>query len=296
MHEEYIECDGARIWTATQGKGEALVLLHGGPGGYDQLQPVADMLDDIVLVHRYEQRGCGRSTGGRPYTVDRWLDDLELLRKHWGHAGWIVFGHSFGAELALAYAAAFSTRTRGVIYMSCLPTVLGDKRGEEEFRANRAARIADPLRERFIEPWRLRKEDGAVWTPDRTRELSLIGLAAEFGDPATASLHVRAMVEGAAPVNQEINAALGEDFRRYASSDEFAAGLRQTGCPILVLHGERDLRPMWAAERLTALLPNAGLVRLPCGHFPWLEAPVKLRQALRKFIADIVDAKRSTLP
>jgi len=288
MHEEYIECDGARIWTVTQGKGEALVLLHGGPGGYDQLQPVADMLDDIVLVHRYEQRGCGRSKGGPPYTVQRWLHDLELLRTYWGHPGWIVFGHSFGAELALAYAAAFSARARGIIYMSCLPAVLGDKRGEEEFLANRAARIADTLREPFIKLWRLRQDGGSP-------ELALIGLAAEFGDPAAASLHVRAMVEGAPPVNQEINASLGEDFRLYAGSHEFAAGLRQMACPILVLHGERDLRPMWAAERLTMLLPNARLVRLPGGHFPWLEAPVELRQALRKFVWDIVDVTRFPL-
>jgi pimeloyl-ACP methyl ester carboxylesterase len=131
--EEYVESDGACIWTATQGQGEALVLLHGGPGGSDQLQPVADMVDDLAQVHRYEQRGCGRSTGGPAYTVERWLDDLEQLRIHWKHPWWIVFGHSFGAELALAYAASFSSRARAIIYMSCLPAVLADRRGQEEF-------------------------------------------------------------------------------------------------------------------------------------------------------------------
>lgn len=80
--EEYVEFNGARIWAATQGHGEPLVLLHGGPGGSDQLQPVAEMVDELVQVHRYEQRGCGRSTGDPPYTVERWLDDLEQLRRH----------------------------------------------------------------------------------------------------------------------------------------------------------------------------------------------------------------------
>jgi proline iminopeptidase len=249
---------------------------------------VADMVDDLAQVHRYEQRGCGRSTGGPAYTVERWLDDLEQLRIHWKHPWWIVFGHSFGAELALAYAASFSSRARAIIYMSCLPAVLADRRGQEEFRANRAARIAEPLRARFVELRRLRDEGGEHWTPALAAELSRIGLAAEVGDPATAALHVGAMVENAPPVNQQINAALGEDFRRHASSDEFLADLRMMKCPTLVLHGDRDLRPMWAAERLAEHLPNARLVMLPGGHFPWLEAPWELRRTLRSFVSDVV--------
>src|SRR5215472_6362648 len=44
VREEYVQSDGARFWTATQGQGEVLVLLHGGPGASDQLQAVADMV------------------------------------------------------------------------------------------------------------------------------------------------------------------------------------------------------------------------------------------------------------
>jgi proline iminopeptidase len=266
----------------------ALVLLHGGPGGHDQLGPVADMLDDLVRVHRYEQRGSGRSTGDPPYTVKRWLDDLERLRMLWGHDEWIIAGHSFGAELALAYAAAFPKRARAVIYMSCLPAVSAGRHGNEEFRANRAARIPEALRDRFFELRRLRDESGEQWTPALTAELYCIGLSAEFGDLATASPHIAAMTEGAPPVNREVNTALGEDFRRHASGNEFLANLRQMERPVLILHGERDLRSMWAVERLVEQLPNARLVKLPGGHFPWLEAPTELRQALRIFVSEIV--------
>lgn len=47
---------------------------------------------------------------------------------------------------------------RAIIYMSCLPGALADRRAEEEFRANRAARIPEPLRVRFVELRRLRDE------------------------------------------------------------------------------------------------------------------------------------------
>ncbi len=296
FHEEYIDLEGARIWTATQGGGEALVLLHGGPGGHDQLGPVADMLDDLVQVHRYEQRGSGRSTGDPPYTVERWLEDLERLRTYWGHDEWIVAGHSFGAEIALAYAAAFPERARAIIYMSCLPAVSADRHGEEEFRANRAARIPEALRGRFFELRRLRDEGGEKWTPALAAEFSRIGLNSEFGDPATASRHIDTLTEGAPPVNREVNVTLGEDFRRHAGSDEFLVTLRQLERPVLVLHGERDLRPMWTAERLVEQLPKAWLVRLPGGHFPWLEAPAELRRALRNFVSEIVGTNQNVDP
>jgi len=248
------------------------------------------MIDDLIQVHRYEQRACGRSTGGPPYTVDLWLDDLERLRTHWKHPRWILFGHSFGAELALAYAAAFPRRARAIIYMSCLPAISGGSHGEEEFRANRSARIAESSRARFVELRRLRDKGREHWTSALANELFCIGLVAEVGDPGALALHSGVLLESALPVNPEVNAALGEDFRRYARSDEFLAGVRQIDCPTLLLHGERDLRPMWAIERLAGQLPNARLVKLPGGHFPWLEAPGELRQALRSFLSDAASA------
>jgi proline iminopeptidase len=98
MREETIELDdGARLWTTTEGDGRAVALCHGGPGGTDTLAPLAGLLVDRCRVHRYDQRACGRSSGGRPFTMRRWVADLDALRRHWGHRRWVVAGHSFGA-------------------------------------------------------------------------------------------------------------------------------------------------------------------------------------------------------
>src|SRR5205807_8215303 len=56
--------DGVRPWTTTSGHGPPVVLLNGGPGMADDLLAVASALEDRHTVHRYEQRGCGRSDGG----------------------------------------------------------------------------------------------------------------------------------------------------------------------------------------------------------------------------------------
>jgi proline iminopeptidase len=111
--------DGAELLYVTQGGGRtALVLCHGGPGMWDYLEPVADMLNDIATVVRFDQRACGRSSGCGPYTVARFVADLESLRVHLACERWIVGGHSWGATLALAYACAHPDRTQAVVYVS----------------------------------------------------------------------------------------------------------------------------------------------------------------------------------
>jgi len=93
--------DGASLWTAASGNGPPVVCLHGGPGLWDYLAPLAALLDGTFTVVRFEQRGCGRSTGGGRFTIAQAVDDLDQVRVALGFDRWAVVGHSRGAELAL---------------------------------------------------------------------------------------------------------------------------------------------------------------------------------------------------
>jgi pimeloyl-ACP methyl ester carboxylesterase len=96
MKEDIVTLELVPIWTMTQGKGQPLMLCNGGPGFGDYLAPVAAMIDDLVQVHRWEQRGCGRSAAIPPYDHATCLADLERLREHFGYDRWIIGGHSWG--------------------------------------------------------------------------------------------------------------------------------------------------------------------------------------------------------
>ena len=55
MSQEQIHLiNGVQLWTTTQGRWQPIVLCHGGPGGYDYLQPIADMISDLCQVIRYD--------------------------------------------------------------------------------------------------------------------------------------------------------------------------------------------------------------------------------------------------
>lgn len=94
------------------------VFLHGGPGGgmspnhRRQWDPARY---DVLL---FDQRGCGQSL---PFAEiehnDTWriVADIERLRQMCGHEKWQVFGGSWGATLALAYAQAHPERVTELI-------------------------------------------------------------------------------------------------------------------------------------------------------------------------------------
>ena len=111
-------CDGTELWTAVSGTGPPVVLLHGGPGLWDYLAPLAALLDDTFTVIRFDQRGCGRSTGGGPFTIAQAVDDMDQVRAALGFDRWAVAGHSWGAELALRCAARHPDRTTAIAYIA----------------------------------------------------------------------------------------------------------------------------------------------------------------------------------
>jgi proline iminopeptidase len=66
----------------------------------------------------FDQRGCGRSLprGALQHnTTDALLKDIETLRRQLGIARWLVVGGSWGAGLALAYAAAHPQACLGLV-------------------------------------------------------------------------------------------------------------------------------------------------------------------------------------
>ncbi|MCR8981424.1 alpha/beta fold hydrolase [Brevibacillus laterosporus] len=118
--EQYISLDQSSLslWTKREGGGIPILLCSGGPGCCDYLEPVADMLSDLAQVIRFDQRGCGRSNYTDACQLQTCLTDIEEIRKYYQIEKWIIVGHSWGADLALAYTLYYPESVYGLVYMS----------------------------------------------------------------------------------------------------------------------------------------------------------------------------------
>jgi len=117
--------DGHAVYWETVGApgGKPAVVLHGGPGSGCTAWHRRLFDPERYRVVLFDQRGCGRS---RPHasepdadlrsnTTDHLLGDIERIREHLGIDGWLVWGGSWGSELALAYAERHAERVRALV-------------------------------------------------------------------------------------------------------------------------------------------------------------------------------------
>lgn len=269
--------DGAVLWTeseVTPGM-RGVVFVHGGPGTWDYLAPVAEPLADLVNTHRYDQRGCGRSSPNDDYRVDRFVADLEELREHFGYEHWSVVGHSFGATLGLAYASAHPDRVTTLVYCDGVGLDWAQHRVTAHTRedarltaAQRARRDELEARERSWDEeveWRTLR-----WLPD-------------FADPEQAETLARRDAKRRLQINFACNTAIGGTFRQ--TSEQERAACRRVTLPVLVIHGREDPRPLDGIHALFEALPDAKLEVIPgAGHQPWIEQPDLLTHLVRNWL------------
>jgi proline iminopeptidase len=266
--------DGATLWTATAGSPDAppLVLLHGGPGLWDYLGPVADPAAGSFRTHRYDQRGCGRSSPSADYTMDRWVADLDELRAHLGHERWFVFGHSFGATLGLRYAAAHPDRVAGLVY--CSGVGIGWPAHKAAFHDRARARRAPG------EQARLDELSVADRTWDEEVEWRRLSWRPDFVDPADADRFAAAASAPRLPINLACSRALNDEMNAWTVAEE-REWCSRVRTEVLVAHGTADPRPVDGVRDLVDALPSVAFTEIEgAGHHPWVERPDAVRALL----------------
>ncbi len=119
--EGYIEHAGARVWYATCGSGEPLILLHGGLGhsgnwGYQ----VPALLRGNYRVVLIDSRGHGRSTRDeQPFSYELMASDVLAVMDALSLGKAALAGWSDGACTALVLAATAPSRVSGVFFFAC---------------------------------------------------------------------------------------------------------------------------------------------------------------------------------
>jgi pimeloyl-ACP methyl ester carboxylesterase len=239
--------------------GPAVIVLHGGPGAPGYMAPVARGLADSFRVLEPWQR----PSGGEPLTVARHVADLhELVESHCAGARPALVGSSWGAMLALVYAAAHSDRTGPLVLIGC---------GTFDRAARR--RMQAMLDERLNYGLRQRLERLPEDYPDPDQRLEIMGkliLPLYSYDLVTTDQEIEAHD---ARARQETWA----DMVRLQDEGVYPAAFAAIDAPVLMLHGAADPHPgPMIRDSLEPHLPQLEYHEWQrCGHYPWLEKTVR---------------------
>jgi proline iminopeptidase len=112
---------GNHVWTKKVGNGPIQVLLlHGGPGAdHSYFECFEDFLpQNGIEFYYYDQLDSTNSdkpNDPKLWTIQRFRDEVEAVRKGLGLERFYLLGHSWGGMLAIEYALAYPQYLNGLI-------------------------------------------------------------------------------------------------------------------------------------------------------------------------------------
>ncbi|GIF73227.1 hypothetical protein Asi02nite_27450 [Asanoa siamensis] len=245
---------------------------------WDYFDDVVRLLGDGVRAVRWDQRGCGRSAGDGPYTIARFIADLDAVRVSCGVERVHLLGHSWGATLALRYALVHPERVASLSYVSGT--------GVDPDSTWKPTYAREVLRRIGADAPRWQELESRDRTPGEEREHAVLQWTTDFVDPATARERAEEFATPWWGINYVCSAAINGEAKRFLVDNDVPALCRSLAVPTLIVDGDRDLRPRWAVDSLERSLPDVRRVTLAgAGHIPWAEDPAGFRAAVLGFLA-----------
>jgi pimeloyl-ACP methyl ester carboxylesterase len=239
--------------------GPLVIVLHGGPGAPGYMAPVARGLAESFRVLEPFQRG----SGGEPLSVARHVDDLrELIQAHSPDARPAIVGSSWGAMLALAFAARYPDHAGPLVLIGC-----------GTFDPVARQRLQLTIRERMDTALQQRLDQLANQYPDaneRLRAMAEVLLPVYSCDVVSSDLKLETC--DALAYSETWN-----DMLRLQVAGVYPAAFCTITLPVLMLHGKDDPHPgAMIRASLRPYIPHLEYREFDrCGHYPWLERAVR---------------------
>jgi proline iminopeptidase len=276
-----VDRGGYEIHVEAMGKGKPIVAIPGGPGFAGRaLWSFGYEMQDVSRVLLFDQLGTGRSrmkNGSHPLklTLQQTVADLDAVRVRLGYQKWTVFGQSWGAIVAVAYATAHPDRVDRLI----LASIPGFR--DEDYPVLTTNLLQRAGTEKMAD---ITVRSVKAKSPDEATRISVLEVTPYyFFDPeqgfklasrAKPSLFSPRVFRGLYPEIDETRT-----FRHLRLHAKRFKG--QT----LLIQGQQDPCGAAAPFLVAQWLPRTTIKMIDgCGHFSFLEAPSVFFPEVREFL------------
>ncbi len=253
--------NGLSLGFIQKGKGESLILLHGGVSDSRYWQEQIDSWSKGFNVIAWDAPGCGVSDDPpKSFSLADYADSLAGLIDHLGIKHPHVLGLSFGGGLAIAFYQRYPKIPQTLILVSAYAGWAGSLPKDEVARRVQNARVQAKMdRDSVSEAW----------------------LPSLFSSSATQQMkqRVKSVIRDFHPEGMLVM------LDAFADAD-LRGVLPTIKVPTLLLYGEEDVRsPIHIAKELHDLIPTSELIIIPgIGHLVNVEAPIRFESYVNNFI------------
>lgn len=243
--------------------GPTVLVLHGGPAAVGSAAPLARGLADTFRVYEPWQRG----SGNEPLTVVGHVADLHaVIEAYCPNRRPALVGESWGAMLALAYAAAHPDRNGPLALIGC-----------GTFDPAARAQLHETRERRKDREYHKRVAQITVQVTDPAEQLMKIHALDELIDnydpiPATDPID-----DTIPPFDLRAHTETWADMMRLQERGVYPAAFSAITTPVIMLHGAYDPHPgKLIFAGLKSCIPHLEYHEWECcGHSPWVERDVR---------------------
>jgi pimeloyl-ACP methyl ester carboxylesterase len=244
---------GTHVWATSAGPADAahVVLIHGSLDRSAGMLKLSRRLDEAFQVTRYDRRGYGRSLScGGPFGIPQQVADLvAVIDGQAAQTPCVLFGHSYGGDVALATAERHPELVAGVIvYESPLPWLPWWP--DSTAGADAAAWSSEPAQaaERFMR--RLLGDERWERLPAATRDARRAEGPALVAELADLREHVPWSPDRIAAPVLAMRGEHGQEHHRLAME----AMYEWFGCEVVVVPGARHFGPNTHPDEVGAVV------------------------------------------
>jgi proline iminopeptidase len=279
-----VAVDGHTVVAYSFGSGDNVVFcLNGGPGlPCDYLREAHSCLvDQGYRVVAFDQLGCGaadRPTDPALWTIDRYVEETETVRRALGLGKVHLMGHSWGGWLAIDYALAHPEALRTLILENTVADI--------PHLSTELDRLRGALGSETVAMMLAHEADGTLSHPEYQAAVTLLN-----------HRHVCRLPEWPAPVMRSLGDWNMAPYEAMQGPNEFlyignlkdwnrVPDLPRITVPVLITVGHHDELTPACAARMKRALPDAELHVFPnSSHMPFYEEPERYYPVLLDFLA-----------
>jgi proline iminopeptidase len=283
-----IEVDGKyHVWTKRVGSGPMKMLtLHGGPGcTHEYFECFEDFLPgNGVEFFYYDQLGSAYSDQPNDpnlWRIERFREEVEQVRTALGLESFFLFGHSWGAMLAIDYALKYQRHLKGLVLSNMTASIKSYVTYINTLRDALPPKTLEILKKyEAAENYDAPEYQAVMFKEIYSRHICRID---PFPEPlARMFRHLNASVYNTMQgPNEFVVTGTFRDWDRWAD-------LKFIQVPVLLLVGRHDTMSVTDIKRMGELIPAARVVVCEQGsHCSMYDDQEKYFRALVDFANDV---------